>query len=43
MRGGFRKFCNKELHDLYMSTKNIIQAIKSRKMRWPDSVAHTRY
>jgi len=42
VRGGYKKFHNKELHDLYMSTKNVIQAIKSRKMRWPGNVAHAK-
>lgn len=42
MRGGYKKFRNKELHDLYMSTKNIIQVIKSRKMRWPGNVMHAK-
>jgi hypothetical protein len=36
--GEWRKFHNKELHDLY-SSRSIIRIIKSRRMRWAGYVA----
>jgi len=36
--GEWRKLHNKELSDLY-SSPNIIQVIKSRRMRWTEHVA----
>jgi hypothetical protein len=36
--GEWRKLHNKELHDLYVSP-NIVQVIKSRRMRWAEYVA----
>ena len=42
MRGGYRKFHNKELHDLHMSTKIIIRAIQFRKKRWPGNVVYAK-
>jgi len=42
VRGGYRKFHNKKLHDLYMSTKNIIWAIQFRKKRWPGNVVYAK-
>jgi hypothetical protein len=36
--GGWRKFQNEELHNLYCSP-NIIRMIKSRSMRWARHVA----
>jgi hypothetical protein len=36
--GEWRKFHNKELHDLY-SSPSIIRIIKSRRMRWAGHVA----
>jgi hypothetical protein len=36
--GSWRKFHNDELHDLY-SSPNIVQVIKSRRMRWAGHVA----
>jgi len=35
----WRKLHNKELNDLYSST-NVVQVIKSRRMRWAGHVAH---
>jgi hypothetical protein len=35
--GGWGRWCNEELHDLY-SLPNIIRMIKSRKMRLPGHV-----
>jgi hypothetical protein len=35
---GWRKLHKDEMHDLYSST-NIIQVLKSRKMRWVGHVA----
>jgi hypothetical protein len=40
MEGDWRKLHDEELHDLY-SSPNIIQLIKSRKMRWAEHVART--
>jgi hypothetical protein len=37
--GGFKRLHNEELHNLYASP-NIIQVIKSRKMKWAGHVAH---
>jgi hypothetical protein len=36
--GEWRKFHNKELHDLY-SSPSIIRIIKSRRIRWAGHVA----
>jgi hypothetical protein len=36
-KGGWRKFHNEELHNLY-SSPNIIRITKSRSMRWADHV-----
>jgi hypothetical protein len=36
--GEWRKLCNGELHDLYLSP-DIIMQIKSRRMRWAGHVA----
>jgi hypothetical protein len=36
--GGWRKFHNEELYNLY-SSLNIIRMIKSRRMRWVGHVA----
>ena len=38
VRGGWRKLHNEELNDLY-SSPNIIQVIKSWRMRWAGHVA----
>jgi hypothetical protein len=38
--GGWRKLCNKELHNLY-SSPSIIRMIKPRRMRWAGYVART--
>jgi hypothetical protein len=35
----WRKLYNEEIHDLYTSP-NVVQVIKSRKMRWAGHVAH---
>jgi hypothetical protein len=35
--GGWRKFHNEELHDLY-SSPSIIRIVKSRRMRWAGHV-----
>jgi len=37
--GKWRRLHNKELNDLY-SSPNIVQVIKSRRMRWAGHVAH---
>jgi len=37
--GEWRRLHNKELNDLY-SSPNIVQVIKSRRMRWAGHVAH---
>ena len=37
--GEWRRLRNKELNDLY-SSPNIVQVIKSRRMRWAGHVAH---
>jgi hypothetical protein len=39
--GEWRKLHNKELDDLYSST-NIVQVIKSRRMRWAGHIAQIR-
>jgi hypothetical protein len=36
--GGWRRLHDEELHNLYMSS-NIIQVIKSKRMRWLEHVA----
>jgi hypothetical protein len=38
--GDWRRLHIEELHNLYSST-NIHKAIKSRRLRWADHVAHT--
>jgi hypothetical protein len=35
----WRKLCNEELNDVYHSP-NIVQLIKSRRLRWDGHVAH---
>jgi hypothetical protein len=37
--GEWRRLHNKELNDLYFSP-NMVQVIKSRKMRWAGHVMH---
>jgi hypothetical protein len=39
VKGEWRKLHNEELHDLYFSP-NIIQVIKSRRIKWAGHVAH---
>ena len=39
VRGELRRLHNEELNDLY-SSPNIVQVIKSRRMRWAGHVAH---
>jgi len=39
VRGEWRRLRNKELNDFY-SSPNIVQVIKSRRMRWAGHVAH---
>jgi hypothetical protein len=39
--GEWRKLCNEELNGLYSLT-NIVQVIKSRRLRWVGHVAHMR-
>jgi hypothetical protein len=39
-RGGCRKICNEELHNLY-SSPGVIRMIMSRKLRWAAHVALT--
>jgi hypothetical protein len=41
VRGDKERSYNEELHDLN-SSQNLIQAIKSRRMRWVGCVAHMR-
>jgi hypothetical protein len=41
VRGEWRRLHNKELYALY-SSPNIIQVIKSRRLRWAGHVAHMR-
>ena len=38
VRGELRKSHNEELNDLY-SSPNIVQVIKSRRMRWAEHIA----
>jgi hypothetical protein len=39
MVGGWRKFHNEELHNLYSLPNIVIRIIKSRRMRWAGQVA----
>jgi len=39
--GEWRRLHNKKLHGLYCSP-NVIQVIKSRRMRWESHMAHMR-
>jgi hypothetical protein len=38
VKGGWKKLCNEELHNV-CSSPRIIRMIKSRRMRWPGHVA----
>jgi hypothetical protein len=39
LTGEWRKVHNEEINDMYYSS-NIVQVIKSRRIRWPGHVAH---